>query len=128
MQKLVTFIPRKRMIKGLRGDQGITVSGGDTSVPYINPNTTNPMTGMMRVWGTDTQVFDGSNWLNMNSSYATVSLDPELQVLLDWGRRKMLAELNLEKLLHQYPGLKDAKDRYEVMLALVSDHNKENNG
>ena len=128
MQKLVTFIPRKKMIKGLLGNCGIKVSAGDTSVPYISLNTTNPMTGMMRVWGSDTQVFDGTSWLNMNSSYATVSLDSESQALLDWARRKMQEELNLEKLLHQYPGLKDAKDRYEVMLALVSDHNKENNG
>jgi len=126
MQKLVTFIPRKKMIKGLRGDQGITVSGGDTSVPYIYPNTTNPMTGMMRVWGTDTQVFDGSGWLNMNSSYATASLGPELQVLLNWARRKMIQEQDLQSLMEKYPGLKDAKDSYEVMLALVSDHNKEN--
>lgn len=116
------------MIKGLLGNCGIKVSAGDTSVPYIYPNTTNPMTGMMRVWGTDTQVFDGTNWLNMNSSYATVSLDPESQVLLDWARRKMIQERNLPSLMEKYPGLKDAKDRYEVMLALVSDHNKENNG
>ena len=128
MQKLVTFIPRKKMIKGLRGDQGITVSGGDTAVPYINQNTTNPMTGMMRVWGSDTQVFDGSSWLNMNSSYATVSLGTELQVLLNWARRKMIQEQDLKSLMEKHPGLKDAKDRYEVMLALVSDHNKENNG
>jgi hypothetical protein len=114
------------MIKGLRGDQGITVSGGDTSVPYINQNTTNPMTGMMRVWGADLQTFDGSNWICMNSSYATVSLDPELQVLLDWGRRKMIQEQDLQSLMEKYPGLKDAKEHYDIMLALVSDHNKEN--
>ena len=110
------------MIKGLLGEQGITVSGGDTSVPYVYPNTTNPMTGMMRVWGTDTQVFDGSSWLNMNSSYATVSLDPESQVLLDWARRKMLEEQELQSLMKKHPGLEDAKDRYEVMLALVKEH------
>ena len=74
------------MIKGLLGTQGITVSGGDTSVPYINQNTINPMTGMVRVWGSDMQVFDGTSWLNMNSSYATVSLDQETQDLLMWAR------------------------------------------
>lgn len=36
------------MIKGLLGMCGIKVSAGDTSVPYIYPNTTNPMTGMVR--------------------------------------------------------------------------------
>ncbi len=113
------------MIKGLRGDQGITVSGGDTNVPYVNQNTTNPMTGMMRVWGSEIQCFDAGCWLNMNTSYATVSLDSESQVLLGWARRKMLEEQDLKLLMEKYPGLKDAKDSYEVMLALVSDHKKE---
>ena len=112
------------MIKGLLGNLGITVSGGDTSVPHIYQNTTNPMTGMMRVWGSDTQVFDGTNWLNMNSSYATVSLDLESRELLVWVRRKMLEEQDLQSLMEKHPGLKDAKDRYEVMLALVQENSK----
>jgi len=62
------------MIKGLMGSQGIVVSGGNTSVPYVNQNTNNPMTGMVRVWGTDMQVFDGSSWVIMNTSYATATL------------------------------------------------------
>jgi hypothetical protein len=111
------------MIKGLLGAKGITVSGGDTSVPYINQNTTNPMTGMVRVWGSDIQVFDGSSWIHMNSSYATVSLDSELQVLLDWGRRKMQEEQDLQLLMEKYPGLKEAKEHYDIMLALTKDHN-----
>jgi hypothetical protein len=80
------------------------------------------MTGMMRVWGTDMQVFDGTSWLNMNSSYATASLGPELQVLLNWARRKMIQEQDLQSLMEKHPGLKDTKDRYEVMLALVREH------
>jgi hypothetical protein len=40
----------------------------------------------------------------------------------------MIQEQDLQSLMEKHPGLKDAKDRYEVMLALVSDHNKENNG
>ena len=116
----------QKMIKGLLGNCGIKVNDGDTSVPYIYPNTIIPMTGMMRVWGTDIQVFDGTEWLNMNSSYATVSLDPESQVLLAWARRKMIQEQDLQSLMEKHPGLKDAKEHYEVMLALVSDYNKEN--
>lgn len=111
------------MIKGLLGAKGITVIGGDTSVPHIYQDTTNPMTGMMRVWGSDTQVFDGTSWLNMNSSYATVSLDQESQLLLDWARRKMVEEQNLQSLMEKHPGLRDAKDRYEIMLKLVTEHN-----
>ena len=72
------------MIKGLMGGQGVTVSGGNTSVPYVNQNNTNPIQGMIRVWGTDMQVFDGNNWNTLASSYATVELDGHSQSLLKW--------------------------------------------
>ena len=52
------------MIKGLQSSGSIVVHGGNTSVPYVNQNTNNPITGMMRVWGNDMQVFDGTSWLN----------------------------------------------------------------
>jgi hypothetical protein len=83
------------MIKGLQGTQGITVSGGNTSVPYVNQNTNNPMTGMVRVWGSDMQVFDGSAWINMSTSYATASLDPDITNLLAWARSKQQKEIEL---------------------------------
>ncbi len=37
------------MIKGLTGTCGVTVSGGNTALPYINPNANNPIQGMIRV-------------------------------------------------------------------------------
>jgi hypothetical protein len=117
------------MIKGLRGDQGITVSGGDTAVPYINQNTTNPMQGMMRVWGADLQTFDGSNWICMNSSYATVSLDPELQVLLDWVKSKQRQEIELLELAVKneavriaLENVKKAQDQLTITAHLSREH------
>jgi hypothetical protein len=47
------------MIKGLMGSQGVVVSGGDTALPYIPMNSENPIQGMIRVHGTDLQVFNG---------------------------------------------------------------------
>jgi len=86
------------MIKGLQGSQGIVVSGGNTSVPYVNQNTNNPMTGMIRVWGSDMQVFDGSVWVTMATSYATASLDPSITTLLEWTRSKQRQEIELLEL------------------------------
>ena len=45
------------MIKGLVGDKHVTVTGGNTSVPYVNYNNNNPIQGMIRIHGTDLQVF-----------------------------------------------------------------------
>ena len=80
------------MIKGLLGTGGVTVMGGNTSVPYINMNSETPMQGMIRVWGTDIQVFNGSNWTVVPSSYATVQLDPTSQDIINWAKKKMVEE------------------------------------
>ena len=115
------------MITGLLGTQGITVSGGDTSVPYINQNTINPMTGMVRVWGSDMQVFDGTSWLNMNSSYATVSLDQETQDLLMWARAQRQMALNRMTIAQNNPSLmkaleklKKAEDNFDILQRIAT--------
>jgi hypothetical protein len=96
------------MIKGLMGTHGITVSAGNTSLPYVNQNVSNPMQGMIRIWGSDMQVFDGSAWMNLSTSYATVSLDQESQDLLQWARTQRQLELNRATLIANNPALENA--------------------
>lgn len=93
------------MIKGLAGSAGVKVSGGDTSVPYIPMNHENPIQGMIRVWGTDLQVFTGTSWAVMPSSYATVTLDERTLTLLDWARKKMIEEEALISLPNDHPAV-----------------------
>jgi hypothetical protein len=96
------------MIKGLASIGKYTVvSAGNTSVPYVNQNVSNPMQGMIRVWGTDMQVFDGTNWLVMNTSYASVGLTTEAESLLEWARQKRQEELELVALAETNPTIKD---------------------
>lgn len=90
------------------GNQGLTVNGGSTSVPYINMNNSNPMQGMIRIWGSDMQVFDGTAWMNLSTSYATVSLDPETQDLLMWARTQRQLDLNRKTLIATNPALEKA--------------------
>lgn len=96
------------MIKGLTGTGGVTVSAGNTSVPYVNMDINKPMQGMIRVWGSDMQVFDGSSWMNMSTSYATVSLDQETQDLLQWARTQRQLEMNRTTLIENNPALEKA--------------------
>ena len=98
------------MIKGLMGKAGISVSGGDTALPYVPMNHENPIQGMIRVWGTDLQVFNGSNWTVMPSSYATATLDNYTLDMMDWVRKKMLEEKVLEALSDDNPAVKLAKE------------------
>ena len=96
------------MIKGIMGNKGVVVSGGDVSTPYINNNSSNPIQGMIRLWGNDFQVFDGNMWIQLASSYATVSLDQETQDLLQWARTQRQLEMNRATLIENNPALENA--------------------
>ena len=96
------------MIKGIMGNRGVIVSGGDVSTPYINNNSSNPVQGMIRLWGNDFQVFDGNAWIQLSSSYATVSLDQDTQDLLQWARTQRQLERNRATLIENNPALENA--------------------
>jgi len=91
------------------GTNGINVQGGNTSLQYVSQNSSNPMQGMVRVWGTDLQVFDGSSWQNIQSSYATVELAADTVALLQWVRTKKLEEETLLSLPSDHPAVKTAR-------------------
>jgi len=114
------------MIKGLQGSQGLVVSGGNTALPYVNQNPINPIQGMLRIWGTDMQVFDGANWMNLSTSYATVSLDQDTQDLLQWARAQRTMAMNRLTLAQNNPALmkaleavKRAEDNFELLSKFV---------
>jgi len=96
------------MIKGLMGTTGITVSGGDTALPYISSNANNPIQGMIRINNTDLEVFNGTAWQLLPSSYATVSLDQETRDLLQWARTQRQLEMNRKFLIENNPALENA--------------------
>ena len=96
------------MIKGLMAGPGLTVNGGNTSVPYVNQNNSNPMQGMLRIWGSDMQVFDGTAWVTMSTSYATVELNGDSQSLLLWAREQRDRQTRREHLAKDNPALQKA--------------------
>ena len=114
------------MIKGLMGTCGVTVSAGNTSLPYVGPNTSNPMTGMMRINNTEMEVFNGSNWQQLSTSYATVSLDQEILDVIQWARTQRTMALNRMTLAQNNPALmkaleavKRAEDNFEILAKFV---------
>ena len=115
------------MIKGLTtGSKYTVVSAGNTSVPYINQNTNNPIQGMLRISGSDLQVFDGASWIVMNSSYATVGLTGEAESLLDWARKKRDEEMERDFLAVTNPTIKDLleqikekEDQIQMVMNLI---------
>jgi hypothetical protein len=112
------------MIKGLQGVTGITVSGGNTALPYVGPNTNNPMTGMLRINGTEMEVFNGSSWQMLSTSYATVSLDQEVLDLIHWARKKRDEEKEMLSLAQTNSAVKnalDAVERAKEQLKIIKD-------
>jgi hypothetical protein len=105
------------MIKGLMGSKGVLVSGGNTSLQYVSQNVSNPMQGMIRIWGTDMQVFDGSNWSNIATSYATIELDADTQTLLQWIRDKRTEEQEIEAIAADHPAVRIAKENLNKVKA-----------
>ena len=113
------------MIKGLMGADGVFVDGGNTSLPYINQNNNNPMQGMIRISGSDLQAFDGTTWINLPSSYATVRMDSSV---LSWVRDKQTKEAEQKKELEylkrraeEHPSLKKA---YEAIIRAETELNR----
>jgi hypothetical protein len=96
------------MIKGIMGNAGVIVSGGNVSLPYIGSNVANPIQGMIRINNTDFEVFNGTGWQSLPSSYATVSLEPEVQDLLTWARTQRTLEMNRKILIANNPALEKA--------------------
>jgi hypothetical protein len=96
------------MIKGIMGNQGVIVSGGNTALPYIGSNAANPVQGMIRINGTDMEVFNNTGWQAIGTSYATVGLEPEVQDLLQWARTQRTLEMNRKTLIANNPALEKA--------------------
>jgi len=122
------------MIKGLMGTCGVTVSAGNTALPYVGPNVSNPMTGMLRIQNTDIEVFNGTSWQQLPTSYATVSIDQEVLDVIQWARTQRTMAMNRLTLAQQNPALlkaleavKRAEDNFELLSKFVDPdygHNK----
>jgi hypothetical protein len=114
------------MIKGLMGTCGVTVSAGNTALPYVGPNVNNPMTGMIRINNTELEVFNGTSWQQIPSSYATVSLDQEILDVIQWARTQRTMAMNRLTLAQNNPALmkaleklKKAEDDFELLAKFV---------
>ena len=61
------------MIRNITSGPGITVSGSVYNAPYIDSTRTSA--GMVRYIGGNLEVYDGSSWLPLQSSYPQIELD-----------------------------------------------------
>ena len=114
------------MIKNLTGGPGVIVNGGNNVSPYIPQNINNPMQGMIRLNGSDFQVFDGTGWQQLATAYPSVGLDGETLDLLQWARTQRQLDLNRKFLIENNPALakahkaiKRAEDNFDILSKFV---------
>ena len=100
----------------------LQVQGGNSGSNYINGYSGAQGVGNLRfnTANQNMEIWDGSNWIVMATSHATVGLDAEAVELLDWVRAKRQQEQRIEQLAQQHPGIQDLQQKLEVMIALVN--------
>lgn len=65
------------------------------------------------------EMWDGNAWIQLSMAHAQIGLTPEAESLLDWVKKKQDQELKIEKLAEQHPGIRDLKNKLDIMIALV---------
>jgi hypothetical protein len=102
------------MIRNITGGAGIHVSGSVYNAPYID--TTRASAGLVRYIGGNLEVYDGSSWLPLQSSYPQVELDNETMEIIRWAQNRMVEEERMKALAATHPTVADAllaRDRAE---------------
>ena len=111
-----------KMMNNIRAGLGLEVTG--PYQPYLDK------TGLIR-WNGTTQLPEvmtndgtsyGNQWVPFAGGDTQIGLAPAYENAIHWAMVKMQEEAELKKLLDKHPGLKDLKEKYEVMLALVREH------
>jgi hypothetical protein len=118
------------MIKGItHSGRYLQVTGGSPISTYIPPG--GQSAGMLRynTSSCNIEVYDGSSWKELSTTYASVSITAEAEALLDWARRKRDEEFQIETLAKEHPAinialdnLKKAKIQLDATIILSKEH------
>lgn len=72
-------------------------------------------------WNGSTKEFE----ISYNGGYVRIDpnielrSDPKLSEVIDWAEKKMEEDKKIDELCKQFPALKNAKEKYEIILKLV---------
>ena len=64
------------------------------------------------------EVYDGVVWLELGGP-AEIGLTHQAEEVLQWARRKMEEEARIEQLAKDHEGIRDLKEKLDMMIALV---------
>jgi len=107
----------------------IHVAGGTPQKTYIGHGN-GPGVGNMRYnpSSNNIEVSDGTSWIAMYSSSATIGLDGNTINILKWAEKKMLEEAERKKLAETNPTIRDLmnhinqkEEQLSIVLALIKE-------
>lgn len=108
--------------------QWINVQSYVGNRPYMN--TAMPANGTLRynsnVNGGMIEVFDGNAWQPISDGSVKIDFSEQAKQTLAWAYEKMEEERKLKDLMSKHPGLKELKDKFEMMRVLCQEGENKN--
>ena len=101
------------MIKTVTSSSPHIYAAGSSTLPYVSYNPSNPAQGMLRLNGSDMEVFDGSSWMKIYLNNADVGLSGSANSAIDWAIKKMEEEKEWQKLAENNKAVKIALENLE---------------
>jgi hypothetical protein len=107
------------------GSQHVIVSRGYDPMPYIN-GSAGLGTGQVRYnpQTKNLEVYDGMVWQELRGPDVNLTLSNNTEHILTWAEKKMQEEKDFQRLAEKYPALADAKEKLDIILALIKDEQK----
>lgn len=118
------------MFTNIFGSNNIVIQGGSPSIPYVSSSSVPYAVdnrvcynGDIRFVNGSYQIFNSGGWHMVHiGSNPTVDVSFEIKQVLEWAKKRMAFEQEVETLAEQYSSVKLAKDQLDMVLALVKDH------
>ena len=101
------------MINTINSSSKHIYAAGGSSLPYVSSNMSNPSQGMLRLNGSDMEVFDGSSWIKIYPGSANVGLNNEAEQAIDWAIKRMKQEKEWYDLATTNEAVRIALDQLE---------------
>ena len=100
-------------------------------MPYVSMNHSNPSQGMLRLNGSDMEVFDGHTWMKIYASSANVGLNSDAEAAISWAIKQMKQEKEWYELATTNEAvrialdqLEQARTRLELTTILAREHDE----
>ena len=98
------------MIDGISSSGKYVIASGGSSLPYISPNSSNPMQGIVRVSNGYLEAFNGNSWQSLPSGYASIGLTSDAEKAIEWVIKHREEMARIEALDNYHPAVKIAKE------------------